>query len=100
MEGRGKFDTYTAFWRDVEPAGEDIYCAQKDCEPIPRPREKEQEELKRAVVDLCRLRCPKCGRKLEEIRYRKVWIDRCTGCGGVWLDPRELEIVAPAEHES
>jgi hypothetical protein len=25
MEGRGKFDKYTEFWRDVERAREDIF---------------------------------------------------------------------------
>jgi Zn-finger nucleic acid-binding protein len=46
------------------------------------------------------MRCPKCGRKLEEVVYHKVRIDRCTGCGGVWLDPGELEVLAPGEHTS
>jgi hypothetical protein len=100
MDGRGKFDRYTEFWRDVERAREDIYFAQKDRELIARLREQEQAELERAVLELCRMRCPKCGGDLEEIRYRKVWIDRCTRCGGVWLDPKELELVAPAEEEN
>jgi len=100
MDGRGKFDRYTEFWRDVERAREDIYFAQKDRELIAKLREKDQEELERTILELCKMRCPKCGRTLEEIHYRKVQIDRCTGCGGVWLDPRELEIIAPAEHES
>jgi len=26
-----------------------------------------------------------------------VHIDRCTGCGGAWLDPEELETLAPEE---
>jgi hypothetical protein len=100
MDGRGKFDTYTEFWRDVERAREDIYFAQKDRELIARLREKNQEDLERAILKLCAMRCPKCGRKLEETTYRKVRIDRCSGCRGVWLDTGELEMLAPAEHES
>jgi hypothetical protein len=100
MEGRGKFDKYTEFWRDVERAREGIYFAQKDRELIAQLREKDQQELERAVLELCSMRCPKCGRKLEEIVYQKVRIDRCTGCGGVWLDPGELEALAPEEHTS
>ena len=100
MEGRGKFDKYTEFWRDVEHAREDIYFAQKDRELIARLREKDQQELEQAILELCYMRCPKCGRKLEETIYQKVCIDRCTGCGGVWLDTGELDILAPEEHKS
>jgi Zn-finger nucleic acid-binding protein len=46
------------------------------------------------------MRCPKCGRKLEESVYQNVRIDRCTGCRGVWLDPGELETLAPEAHAS
>ncbi len=100
MSGRGKFDKYTEFWRDVERAREDIYFTQKDRELIARLREKDQEELERAILEICAMRCPKCGRKLEETSYQKVRIDRCMKCGGVWLDPGELETLAPEEHES
>jgi len=99
MEGRSKFDKYTEVWHDVERAREAIYFAQKDRELIARLREKDQQELERAILELCYMRCPKCGRKLEETVYQKVRIDRCTGCGGVWLDPGELEILAPEEHK-
>lgn len=46
------------------------------------------------------MRCPKYGRKLEETIYQQARIDRCTGCGGVWLDPGELEALAPEAHAS
>jgi Zn-finger nucleic acid-binding protein len=54
--------------------------------------------LERAVLELCAMHCPKCGRKLEETVYHTVRTDRCTGCGGVWLDPGGLEALAPEEH--
>jgi len=98
MEGRSKFDKYTEFWRDVERAREDIYFARKDRELIAQLREKDQRELEQAILELSSMRCPKCGRKLEELLYQQVRIDRCVGCGGVWLDPGELETLAPAEH--
>ena len=47
MEGRGKFDKYTEFWRDVERAREDIYFAQKDRELIAQLREKGQRSSSR-----------------------------------------------------
>ncbi len=97
MSGREK---YTEFWRDVERAREDIYFAQKDRELIAKLREQEQPDLERTILELCWMRCPKCGRKLEETNYHSVRIDRCIGCGGVWLDPGELETLAPEEHQS
>jgi hypothetical protein len=35
MEGRGKFDKYTKFWRDVERTREDIYIAQWSVRDLP-----------------------------------------------------------------
>jgi hypothetical protein len=98
MDGRKKFDRYTELWRDVERAWEDIYFAQKDRELIARLREKDQLALDPAILELCSMRCPKCGRKLEEVMYQKVRVDRCSGCGGVWLDAGEIETLAPSEH--
>lgn len=100
MDGRSKFDKYTEFWRDVEHARQNIYFARKERELIAQLREKDQPELEHAVLDLCAMCCPKCGRKLEETMYHKVRIDRCAGCGGVWLDPGELETLAPEAHTS
>jgi hypothetical protein len=81
-------------------AREDISFAQKDRELIARLREKDQQELDQAILELCQMRCPKCGRKLEEIVYQRVRVGRCTGCGGVWIDPGELETLATEEHQS
>jgi Transcription factor zinc-finger len=66
----------------ISSAREDIYFAQKDRELIAQLREKDQQELEGTILELCHLRCPKCGRKLEETIYRDVRIDRCIGCGG------------------
>lgn len=48
-------------------------------------------------VDLERRRtCPKCGPEMVMMRHftsaaRKVTIDECPGCGGIWLDTGELK---------
>ncbi|MBI4641761.1 MAG: zf-TFIIB domain-containing protein [Candidatus Tectomicrobia bacterium] len=99
MDGRGKFDTYTEFLQNLEHGRENAYFAQKDRELIAKLREKDQEELERAIFELCSMRCPKCGQKLEETIYNRVRIDRCIGCGGVWLDPGELETLAREEQK-
>jgi Zn-finger nucleic acid-binding protein len=63
-------------------------------------------------VDLARRRsCPKCGttevmtRHFESVA-RKIAIDECPNCGGVWLDSGELNVIrnefpsAEARHEA
>jgi len=37
--------------------------------------------------------CPKCGGHFEELRYAApdpLVVDRCDGCGGIWLDKGEV----------
>ena len=63
-------------------------------------------------VDLERQRsCPKCGPEMVMIRHfesvaRKASIDECPGCGGIWLDAGELNVIrteypsAEARHEA
>ena len=62
-------------------------------------REKKlKEEERTRLKELHWMRCPKCGMELAEIDYRKVRVDKCTSCGGVWLDAGELEQVGEGEH--
>ena len=44
-----------------------------------------------ALRKLHHMHCPKCGSDLDEIMFRGVRVDKCFGCGGVWLDDGELE---------
>ncbi len=39
------------------------------------------------------MRCPKCGMELIEISYKKLKIDKCSSCEGIWLDAGEFEQV-------
>ena len=57
-----------------------------------RQRQLAQEERER-LKDLHYMRCPKCGMQLLEIDYRNIKIDKCSECGGVWLDAGEMEAV-------
>ncbi len=52
------------------------------------------KEDKRKLKELHYMRCPKCGMQLIEIYYKKVAVDKCSSCGGVWLDAGELEVVS------
>lgn len=74
----------------VERAREDIYFAAKDQELI----EKLRRHLKRRPVSSppdSALSCPKCEGKLAGYSFMGFALDRCEKCGGVWLDPGELE---------
>ena len=52
------------------------------------------EEAKRKLKELHYMRCPKCGMQLIEIDYKRIAVDKCSSCGGVWLDAGELEVVS------
>jgi len=68
-------------------------------------RKKVEEEKQRKMVDLEKQRrkelhfmhCPKCGMKLIEVDYKSLKIDRCSACGGIWLDAGELDAAVELE---
>ena len=83
---------------------EDEYFAKEEAEKSKRLKEKvkhetEAEERER-VKTFCHMKCPKCGGNLNEVVFRGIRIDRCSTCGGVWLDNGELEKLAGTEDKS
>ena len=46
--------------------------------------------------------CPNCGREMYRLERNGVVIDRCSHCGGVFLDRGELQALlrAEAEHQT
>ena len=83
---------------------EDEYFAKEEVEKAKRLKEKlrhetEKEERER-VKTTCYMKCPKCGGDLNEVVFRGIRIDRCSNCGGVWLDSGELEKLAGTEDGS
>ena len=73
---------------------EDSYFHRKDQELLAK---------KRAALDAQRsgsaasIKCPRCGAAMSEVAVEHVKIDRCTGCGGVFLDSGELELLTHAK---
>ena len=55
-------------------------------------KQQELEELKRIHW----MRCPKDGMELIEVEYAGVHIDKCSHCGGIYLDAGELEKILEA----
>lgn len=45
-----------------------------------------------------RIECPKCFSEMRRIERSGVVIDRCTGCGGIFLDRGELEQLVQSEN--
>jgi hypothetical protein len=73
-------------------------------------KNKELLEKKRAELDAVRrqqetqqlkqmhwMRCPKCGQQLVEEERSGIKLDHCPGCGGVFFDRGELELLLQAE---
>ncbi|OGS37043.1 MAG: hypothetical protein A2293_07960 [Elusimicrobia bacterium RIFOXYB2_FULL_49_7] len=54
---------------------------------------KMKEAEKKKLKELHHMHCPKCGMELIEIDYKHIKIDKCSECGGIWLDEGELEEV-------
>jgi hypothetical protein len=57
-------------------------------------------EEKKKLKELHHMRCPKCGMELIVINYKKIEIDKCSACEGVWLDAGELEAISKLETSS
>ncbi len=83
---------------DEPSSNEDEYFAKKEFERKKKLDEEKQkalaEEEKKRLRDLHHMQCPKCGMHLVEIDYKHIIIDKCSSCGGIWLDPGELDEIA------
>ena len=58
------------------------------------------EQEQKAAQELHRMKCPKCGMNLVEVEYRSIKVDKCSYCGGIWLDAGEMEQVAKIDKTS
>ena len=83
-------DRFGEKMRLVEQAKEDIYYAQRDRELIAKLKE-EMKKVDKPAEGGQQLICPKCQRTLESYVFMEIFLDRCQGCGGLWLDQGELE---------
>ena len=84
-------------WDERKKAQEDQYFVKKEREQLAKLKAKQEAEAKEAAKQAAYMKCPKCGESLKERSFQKIEIDQCTGCGGIWLDPGELEQVAEKE---
>lgn len=83
---------------DKPSSPEEEYFAKQEAETkkklrkqLKGDRDKFKKEHKK---DLHWMKCPKCGHDLEEEEYENIMVDVCKECGGIWLDPGEMELLA------
>ncbi len=43
------------------------------------------------------MKCPKCGKALEEVGLAGIKVDQCTNCLGIFFDKGELELLIGAQ---
>jgi hypothetical protein len=82
---------------------EDEYFVREDAEKkrrIAQEMKKEMaEEQQKALRELHHMHCPKCGMKLQEIRFREIDVDTCFSCGGIFLDKGEIDVIAAPQQK-
>ena len=78
--------------------GEMDYFQKEEQEKMLRLAAERKDKADKEAAEELRLahwmRCGKCGTEIETMPFRGVEIERCPGCGGVYLDQGELEILA------
>jgi hypothetical protein len=82
-------DRFGDTMRLVERAKEDIYFSERDRELL----EKLRSRLHKSKIEEAPRTCPKCSGKLEGHTFEGISLDRCSECGGIWLDRGELEAI-------
>jgi len=87
----------TNAWDERKKALENEYFHRLEKEQIENLRTAAREQLTR---ELCRNRCPKCGEQIVAMEFRGVPLDKCPGCGGVWLGPRDLQMLSEKDHRT
>jgi uncharacterized protein len=80
---------------------EDEYFVREDAEK----KRKIALEMKKALAteeqarlkELHSMSCPKCGLKLQQVRFRSVDVDACFSCGGLFIDKGQVDRIAKPE---
>ena len=76
--------------RHVPFSAEDAYFADQEkatLELLKRERQKRFEEERFCLQPSCE------NQKMDRVEIDKVEIDKCPKCGGIWLDPGELDLL-------
>lgn len=87
----------TDLWEQRKKALENQYFYNEEKDKIDKMRAEAKEKV---IRDYCHGRCPKCGDVIEALVFRGVPLDKCPGCGGVWMGPKDLQMLAEKDHRT
>jgi Zn-finger nucleic acid-binding protein len=80
---------------------EDEYFARQEFDRRKALAEKKQAALaaeeQARRKELYWMKCPKCGISLIEVEYKKIKVEKCSHCQGVWFDAGELDAASNLE---
>jgi len=84
-------------WEERKKAIENEYFYNEERRKIEQLKMQEREKFIRIYA---KNRCPKCGNKIEPMIFHGVSMDKCSGCGGVWLGPKDFSLLAQKDHRT
>jgi len=87
----------TDAWDDRKKAIENQYFHNMERELIEKLKGETKEKL---IHEHCLGRCPKCGDKIQPLVFRGVPMDQCPGCKGVWLGPKDFQLLSEKDHRT
>jgi RNA polymerase-binding transcription factor DksA len=77
---------------------EDEYFVREDAEKKRRLAQQQKKALaaeeQRRLKELHWMHCPKCGMEMQTVRLRNLDVDACFGCGGIFLEKGEIDVIA------
>jgi hypothetical protein len=84
-------------------SSEDEFFAKEDAEKkrklaLQVARETASEDRQR-LRELHYMHCPKCGMKMQEVRFRNLDVDVCFSCDGIFLDKGEIDAIAAPQQK-
>lgn len=86
-----QYDEHGKLIKKITP--EDRYFIHRDEETLEKIKSEKEQQLLEEQRKSHFMKCPKCGIDMEPVKYRKIIIDRCTGCKGIWIDQSQLHII-------
>jgi rubrerythrin len=87
----------TDIWKEREKALENQFIFKQEKEQIEKMRVDAREKI---IREHCHNRCPKCGDAIEPMTFHGVPLDKCPGCGGIWLGPNDQHILSSKDHRT
>lgn len=82
---------------DKPSRNEDEYFARQEMELLEQQRAAARAALEESERRSHYMKCPKDGHDLVAREFEDVQVDVCTHCGGIWLDPGELDQLTKRE---